>query len=300
MSEEQRPADDGSFCDYIRSRIKKNKNFLACITGQTGSGKSYSALRIAQLLDKDFNISRVCFNPKGFMGVLNAQGLRKGNVLVFDEAGVGMSSRNWQSLSNKLLNYCLQTFRHMNLIVLFTAPDFAFVDSATRRLFHCCMETCSIDVSAKTCAVKPLLLQVNQRSGNTYYKYLRVLRGHNFVPLARWHIHLPSKDLVDAYELKKKAFTQELNQDILEQLSAEKSKAGKNDGRKELTAKQERVLLLLKQGLLIPEVAKQINIPVRSVYEHLELIKKKGVRIIPIKEGIKIKSYTIEGYSLEK
>jgi len=34
---------------YMNSKMVNNKNFLAVFTGQTGSGKSYSCLRLAEL-----------------------------------------------------------------------------------------------------------------------------------------------------------------------------------------------------------------------------------------------------------
>ena len=45
-----------SWIRYIKQRIKQNKNFLGFISGPTGSAKSWSSLRIAEDLDKDFEI----------------------------------------------------------------------------------------------------------------------------------------------------------------------------------------------------------------------------------------------------
>src|SRR5437870_4384364 len=104
--------------DYIRNRIRNNKNFLCAVLGPTGSGKTYTALRIAEEIDPSFGSSRIVFNPVDFMKIL--KGLPSGSVIVFDEAGVGMSAQEWQKKANKIFNYVLQTFRFRNIIVFFT------------------------------------------------------------------------------------------------------------------------------------------------------------------------------------
>ena len=50
---------------------KRNKNFVMLFVGQTGSGKSYSALRLAEMLDDTFDINRVKFKAKDFMNTIN-------------------------------------------------------------------------------------------------------------------------------------------------------------------------------------------------------------------------------------
>ena len=70
---------------YIKQRITKNKNFLGFISGETGSGKSYSSLRIAEELDTDFNVDRCVFSGLELMDLINANGLKKGSVIVFEE-----------------------------------------------------------------------------------------------------------------------------------------------------------------------------------------------------------------------
>lgn len=205
---------------YIRARLlKKNQNMLICICGPTGTGKSYSAIKLGELIDPTFTAERVVFHPEKFMSLLNygdSKGkLKKGNVVVFDEAGVNIASRTWYSISNKIVNYVLQTFRHRNLCVIFTVPDFAFIDSQTRRLFHALFETCSIDYNAKQVKLKPLMIQNNVRRGKLYYKYLRVKGDDDgMVCLRRINLGMPLVSNRDPYEIRKKKFTTNLNKDI--------------------------------------------------------------------------------------
>lgn len=278
------------FLGYIKRRIKRNKNFLATITGSTGSGKSYSALRIAELLDPDFSIDRVCFTPREFLNQINRGNLKRGSVLIWDEAGVTLSSRQWQSIGNKLINYLLQTFRHRNYIVIFTAPHLAFLDAGSRKLLHCFMETLGINQEQQTVKLKPLMIQTSQRTGDAYFKYLRVIvPGQGVTPLKRYSAGMPSEELREAYERRKNEFTKSLNESI------ERDLAGIEDNTRALTPRQEEIVELLRQGLVLPEVGEALGISLQSVHEQLKLIRKKGLQIKPVKEQgrNKVKAYEV-------
>ena len=113
------------------------------------SGKSYCALSMAKQLDKRFTMDNVVFTPEELMNLVESDKLKKGSVIVWDEAGVGISHRSWQSQTNKLINYLLQTFRHRNFILIFTSPHLDFIDASTRKLFHAQFQTKEIDYGKK-------------------------------------------------------------------------------------------------------------------------------------------------------
>ena len=277
------------FIRYVQKRIEDNKNFLCSITGQTGSGKSYSALRLAEVLDPNFSLDQVAFNPREFMKILQSGHLKSGSVVVFDEAGVGMSHREWQSVGNRLINFVLQTFRHKNYIVLFTTPHMGFIDASSRKLFHCHMETVGINKKDKVCRLKPLLLQINQRKGDVYFKYLRVLiPSQGVVPLKRISVPLPSPALRKEYEEEKTAYTSALNQEILEELEEKhKGKQGK------LTPRQQEVVDLLCEGYTVDAISDGLDIHQNSVYAHIKAVENKGWRVNPVKDGAQVLSYEV-------
>lgn len=271
---------------YIKQRIKNNKNFMCFIGGPTGSGKSTSSLRIAQLLDPNFSQDRIVFTPLEFMQLLNGGTLSKGSVIVFEEAGVTMNNRNWQSTVNKMMNFVAQTFRHRNYIVIFNSPHMDFVDSATRKLFHAKFETLSIDKKKKQVVLKPLLLQYNADMRKTYMKYLQFTSpGRTATKLERWRIDLPTPDLLEAYELKKTAFTDKLNNDLMRELENVQSKEQEKlqGSTKPLTDNQQSVLELLDRGMSIKEIAKVRDVALASVYNMIQGMKKKGYVVKPIK-----------------
>ena len=208
---------------YIKDRIhKKNKNFVMIFVGATGSGKSYALLRLAEMLDPTFDISRCCFKAKDFMNkineLINTNEKVSGKVIVWDEFGVEHNAREFMTISNRVINYFFQTSRHLNLIVLMSVPLLSFIDSATRKLSHSVAEMEGINMREKTSSVRVKMVQTNVMTGKEYPKYLRYRKGGKGYAVKRLKFNLPSPELVEQYEKKKKSFTSQLNQDIMEKL----------------------------------------------------------------------------------
>ena len=208
--------DDFQIGSLVRKRLlEQNKNWLAVFTGPTGSGKSFCALTTARQIDPEFNIERVVFKIEDLMDLLNSGRLKKGNAIVFDEAGVGIPAREWYSISNKAMGYLMQTFRNLNLAVILTTPNLSYIDTQIRGLFHAHIETERIDRKARKVEAKYCFIRATSRTGKIYYKYPRIfsaLGKETIVDAIR--IPAPDTKLIKAYEKKKTEFTQQLNMDI--------------------------------------------------------------------------------------
>jgi ABC-type dipeptide/oligopeptide/nickel transport system ATPase component len=200
---------------HIKKRLQNlNRNWLAVIVGETGSGKSFLALKLGQLIDPEFNITKVVFSPSEFMKLITSGILRKGDCIVWDEAGVSVPAREWYSISNKSINYIAQTFRHDNLAVIFTVPNFDYIDSQLRKLFHTYIETQHINRVKKLCRVKWLNISYDGRTKKLYMKYPRVnIRGVDY-KIKKVGIGLPTQELQDDYEKKKRKFTDKLKRSV--------------------------------------------------------------------------------------
>jgi len=230
-----KPGED-SFVRWIKKRIDNNLNFLALFEGSTGAGKSWSALTIAKQIDPEFNPKeQVAFNFKELMRVINKFNnvevkeievnspttplyKRKYKVIIFDEAQTNLNNRAWQSTVNKLFNYLLSTFRHQNIIVLFTSPYSDFLDSASMKLLHCKFECRGWN--KKTCKshIRPKLLQYNSKMKKFYEHSLFVLVNGKMNKLVNWFVDKPSPDIYEPYEEMKSAFTNALNKKITAEL----------------------------------------------------------------------------------
>lgn len=265
--------------EWICKRIKDNKNALINIAGQTGSGKSYAAMWLAEQLHKmqdiqGFSVDNVAFTPKELLSLVNS-GLPKGSVIILDEAGVSLYARDWQSPINKLLVYLGQTFRYRNLIVIFTLPSLAMLDTHFRALMHLCCETELIDFENKRVGLKPLISTQNQSSGKIYRKYLRVVYHPpnaplytQWLPLVRQWCYLPSSKLVDEYERKKKAYCDSLALDI--EVEIDRLESAKKKPR--VTFK-EQIPKLLKQGYCPQEIVKELGCSLRTAQHWTQRLK---------------------------
>lgn len=260
---------------YIKRRIINMKNFLAIVTGQTGSGKSYSALSLCLQVDSSFTPERIVFSMKELMKLINEGNLKSGSAILWDEAGIDASNRSWQSLTNKMINFLLQTFRHKRIVLIMTTPYLDFVDSNTRKLFHAEIVTQHINKKTKMVKTKPMVIQYNSRNKKFYYKFLRVNSGKGVAPVKSWNIPKPPEWLVNEYEEMKTNFTSALNKDIEKQLNP--IILNPNDKRKPLTAKQEQVLkLLAKYKGDIKKTALKIDVTPQNVWVHKDFARKKG------------------------
>lgn len=264
---------------YVRQRIANNKNFLGFISGQTGSGKSYSSLRICEDLDPHFNIERVVFSGLEMMNLINSNKLKRGSAICFEEVGVEMNTKNWASVTNKMLNYLIQTFRHKGFILILNSPFMDFVDSSTRKLFHAEMATRGIDYQTSEVLLKPVLIQYNSRQQKFYYKRLRVITTKGKLPIDIWKVGLPSDELRKAYEQKKHDYTSKLNFKIQRELEEIENKG---TSKYELTEIQSEVLESLKEGMNVEQIAKQRNRATTSINLTMNLLKKKKYEFKPI------------------
>jgi len=258
------------FIKYIKRRISRNQNFLGAITGPTGSGKSYSALSIAADIDPNFCIENVAFTPDDLFTIINSGRLVPGSVILYDEAGVGMGAREWQSLGNKVLSFLLQTFRNLNLVVLFNLPHLGMFDAQGRKLIHAHLSTKRIIYSKSLCVIEPLLTFVDQATGDISYRYLRVTTGGVARSLSRIKILKPSDNLALAYEAKKTLYTEDLNRRLQAQIQ---EKEAKKEKKVALVSEKSDIEAFFRMGGTVREA---LDRGMTSYGErHLQRIRKK-------------------------
>jgi len=110
---------EDSVSRWIKKRINQNLNLNALAIGETGIGKTYVMLSVAYNLDPNFSINQVAFNFRDVMNIINSDWFNKlkYKIILFDEVQVSFNSRTWQSLTNKLMNLLMSTYRHQNVII---------------------------------------------------------------------------------------------------------------------------------------------------------------------------------------
>ena len=279
-----------SWIKYFLTRIKQNKNNLIVITGKTGSGKTWSAISVCEMLSKEngvpFGIDNIVFTLRDLMALINSDKLVKGSSMIFDEPQISISSKEFQSEANKVFSYLMSTFRHRNLSLFFCTPYEDLLDLSTRKLFHTKFTTLSINKNESKVILRPVTLDYNSQQKKFYEKFLRVAYKeeeedeYTTHKLTSWGVPKPSPEMIKLYERKKVDFTSELNQDIQQRLEnyhhLQKEKYKIKDERRPLTDKQERVLVALAEhGGNVKQASKDLEMKEALVYFHHAQARKK-------------------------
>ena len=210
------PFVETAFDRYIKQRIKRNKNLLMLVAGDTGSGKSWTALAIAERVDEDFNEEKIIFTYDELIDVVETQKFPKGSCIIFDEASAeALQARDFMSRKNKSISALLQTFRNMNYVVIFTSPDMSFIDRQARSLLHMILVTRDdgINYQANLNSVKVYMIRKSIFKGG--FKYFNILRWKDHATgeineLSTLLVPKPRPNLIKAYELKKHQFQKKL------------------------------------------------------------------------------------------
>jgi len=119
--------------------INKDRDFVMCIDGEEGSGKSVLAQQIAKYFSPKFNIDDICFNADQFTARLKKA--PKYSCIVLDEAFSSANSRASLTEVNRSLIAVATEMRQRNLFVIIVIPSFFDLDKyfalwRCRALFH--------------------------------------------------------------------------------------------------------------------------------------------------------------------
>jgi len=196
-----------------RRMLSHNQHLVMTIVGGTGMGKSYCALRIAEILDPDFTIDQCVFSPDAVL--LLAKTLKKGSVIILDEAGVGFASRDAMTRQNKTIGKFLQVWRARNLCLISTLPSLEMMDKQGQMLSHAVLRPMHIDRRLNKVQVRFLMIDHNPFTGVTLKQYMRK-EGQR---LTKLYVKLPSVKLRHEYEKKKAHFLDLFNEESHDKLT---------------------------------------------------------------------------------
>jgi hypothetical protein len=217
-----RQLDDEQFAARIvrqkmwRPMNVENQHFMAAIVGREGTGKSHSALRLASVVDPSFGAEDVFFEPQRLLEAFDSDDYGTGNMIVLDEAGVGLGNRSWYDKEQILLNQTLQTVRDDNMGVIFTLPRLEELDSQTIGRLHAFIEMVDVHPREGWAESKWKNLSMSRDGrGKTYKKYPRMRFGDVTKRVTCFPITPPDDALVDAYEERKEAFKDELYEEAI-------------------------------------------------------------------------------------
>lgn len=194
----------------------ENQHWMGAIVGREGTGKSHSGLRIARTVDPSFTAEDVFFEPQKLLEAFDSDEYEAGNMVMLDEAGVGLGNRSWYEKEQILLNQALQTARDDNLGVIYTLPRLEELDSQTIGRLHSFVEMMETYPEKGWALAKWKNISLTRDGrGGTYKKYPRMKVNGIKKRITRFGISAPPEDLVHAYEKRKEAFKEELYEEAI-------------------------------------------------------------------------------------
>lgn len=139
--------------DFIR-KFTRHRNYMAAICGNPQSGKSTLCQSLACAIYEErgekYPIENTVFTGKEFLKKVNDPTMRRGDVIIVEEAGVMADRTKWYSFLNRAIVYVAQTFGYKGLIVFFNLPSLKLLDSRVVHLLNGYFETLALNQYKKT------------------------------------------------------------------------------------------------------------------------------------------------------
>jgi len=223
-------------------------------------------IKTALDLDPWFNADQVGFTKIEVLGLI--QGLAyfgSQRVVIFDEFGSEMLSRNWFERTQKTLVRCLQVMRDTKVSLIVIMPHIKYGDTIAQNLGNFCVEM-----------YRPAHKVVPYRIGKILesYGFYSVRKSKEFKPvwLKNRIFHVPfinpiheHQDLFSQYWKKKEAFIMGL----LAQDNAQDAQG--------LNETQTKYLKAFVSGLPDKQIAKELGVTPRTVRRQKKDLKDLGV-----------------------
>lgn len=272
--------------ERILKRIDRNENLLASFVGGTGSGKSFSAIRLAIELDPEFSQDNIVFSAYDCLKLVNSGKLKAGSVVVYDESGVSTGNMDYQQKEVILFTKVLQTFRESNYILLFTVPSETLMVKTARNLTHMRFYMQGKQMSknkaytikipewdynksfynGQTIATVDIKKPNMRKDGEFYWVNPKDEAG-NYIKYKSFP--LPPKRIIEPYLRKKLPFLHEVQKMALAQYE-------NNSAFGELTENQREVYELACQGLSQFNIAVKLGVSQSAINQTLKGCKAKG------------------------
>lgn len=273
------------------------QDVTAMIVSEKGAGKSYSALRMAIDIAegvaarvggtwKDYfpyneetgelpNVA--CIDIKDIVNLVGS--MKKYNIYIFDDIGVGLNARKWQQESNIIVNDVIEIARTGRSCSIFTVMDQSFVDRVIREIIGWHLEISESRHKEGYNIMKVLKSKKQFRTGKLHRVYIK----RNGARLVRCIVESPPDYIAAAYDKLRDRKTDELKKERIDQFM----KSSEPDTEIKVNPLRKKKLDFLKT--LVPEIDDAIA--------HGMTAKEA---IYDVGERYKIQRKTIEGYIRNK
>lgn len=262
-------------CDKSRS-----SDAIIFITGKRGSGKSVLTLGLAEAISKhiasirggkpeDFftidNLKTV--DKTGGLSIMSSDALLKqNNILILDDAQISLSARRSSTRENNAVNDLVCICRPFNSVILINSVYHRNIDRGSRSLADYIINVQYSNPFTQQTVCKVYTYSENSR-GDELKKFLTWSDANGQKKRLKFFIStLPSRELLDAYNIKRRENSVKLVQQCREDYLT-----GGNNGQKGMITKKNRVEGIIQanrekaqqlqaQGKSMRAIARELNL----------------------------------------
>jgi len=174
-----------------------DEHYPIVVVGYPGVGKSSVSLALAEAVDESFTVDRVAFKFTEFLEI--AKSIDKGQAMIWDEAGLGIHARLWQTATNIIFSKLAQVYRFLNVFVAFTVPDITYIDSHARNEMRAIVDLQYKDIHKEVVVGHWWVVKRSRAFGVTTYEKLKIYDNGDPIEIDPVKIPRPSKQLWKAY-----------------------------------------------------------------------------------------------------
>ncbi len=128
------PDNPYAFFNTLKWRNTQNKNNITIMTGEVRSGKSYSAIKIGEILDPDFDVTEhLFFNPTEFFKYFKTATEK---TIIFDEGSEAFDRRTWYDIINRIMGSLVTRTGYQKNNLFITLPIISDLDVRIIRKIH--------------------------------------------------------------------------------------------------------------------------------------------------------------------
>jgi hypothetical protein len=223
---------DNLWIQHIAMRVTgpDKQDFSIIMTGRKGKGKSYSSLRIAQKIaeaiakitrnnpEDYFTLENCCLleDTEGINKIIKSAGTNQ--VILIDDAGVAVGSRDFATTKNKNFNALLSTCRTKRWVIILNVPAKSHLDKQIRELVDCWARVIIKMHDRGFNILKINSVEINENNANKPYGKRYAFSGEerdakgNAVKkkIGLYAVCSPEKHVADEYDIRRDAAAQRI------------------------------------------------------------------------------------------
>lgn len=119
------------FYNTLMSLIRQKKAIRMAVVGPAGTGKTYAALHLAQIMQPSFTVDQIVFSGEDYLRLQNT--LKDGQVMLMEEPTYMASARGWQSDWQQAVVRTIESSRFQNNPLLMPVVNRNLLDKVVRE-----------------------------------------------------------------------------------------------------------------------------------------------------------------------